>query len=72
MPRSRECLGGCGQRVGRAHACPSCWARLPERLRAGVASARRKSRAYSVALHNVSTWFIENPPPEDSTQRAAA
>jgi hypothetical protein len=71
MPRSRECLGGCGRRVSRAHACPTCWVRLPERLRRAVASARRKTRAYSVALHEASTWFIENPP-QDSIERAAS
>jgi hypothetical protein len=61
MPRSHECLGRCGRRVGRSHACPSCWARLPERLREAVASARHKSRAYSAAVHNVHLWFTENP-----------
>jgi hypothetical protein len=76
MARSRECLGGCGRRVGREHACPVCWVRLPERLREAVAGARRKSRAYSVALHDAHLWFTENPPPrtasEDLQRRAAS
>jgi hypothetical protein len=38
--------------VGRTHVCPTCWARLPEHLRQAIASARRKTRASSVALHN--------------------
>lgn len=67
MPRSRECLGQCGRRVGREHACPVCWARLPEHLRRAVATARRKTRAYSVALHDAHVWLTEHPP-----QRAAS
>lgn len=76
MPRSHDCLGRCGRRVGRSHACPTCWARLPEHLRQAIGSARRKTRAYSVAFHNADMWFTENPPqetpPQSPEQRAAS
>lgn len=76
MPRSHECLGRCDRRVGRTHVCPTCWARLPEQLRHAIGSARRKTRAYSVALHNADMWFTENlpqeTPPEETTRRAAS
>jgi hypothetical protein len=71
MPRSHECLGRCDRRVGRTHVCPTCWARLPEHLRQAIASARRNTRASSVALHNADMWFTENPP-QDLQPRAAS
>lgn len=72
MPRSRECLGGCGRRVGRAHACPTCWARLPKHRRKAIMNARRQTRLYSVALHDAHEWFTANPPPQAPEQRAAS
>lgn len=65
VARSHECLGGCGERVRRVHACTACWARLPEHLREAIAEARRKTRAYSVALHDAHEWFGQNPPRAD-------
>jgi hypothetical protein len=49
-----------------------CWARLREDLREAITSARRKTRAYSVALYNAHEWFTENPPQDDSPRRAAS
>jgi hypothetical protein len=49
---------------------------LPEHLRQAIGSARRKTRAYSVAFHNADMWFTENPPqetpPQSPEQRAAS
>jgi hypothetical protein len=72
MPRSRTCLGGCGERLGRAHTCPTCWARLRDDLREAITRARPMTRAYSVALYNAHEWFTENPPPEHPQREAAS
>lgn len=55
--RGHECLGDCGRRVKREHACPACWTRLPESLRRAVATARRKTQAYSIALYEAHEWL---------------
>jgi len=34
---------------------------LPEHLRRAVATARRKTTGYSVALHDAHVWLTEHP-----------
>lgn len=63
MPRSHECPGGCGVRVGHDHlACRDCWYRLPQEIRQRVSNSfRHNNDRHRAALQTAVEWYVANP-----------
>lgn len=65
-PETHLCPGGCGAQVpNHKLACPLCWARLPQQLKAEVLAAWGKRKTDPVGhlrvVAKARAWYLRNP-----------